>query len=275
MIYIQELYPEPMSDLLASIIPDLDPTMLILASALCVLLGLYTFLKRILDIKGSILAVVLGILLVIWSDFFWFLMMLTFLFASYWVTMWKYSKKKELGLGEGGGGERGARNVMANGIIPLAIAWFSGPLNEISSGLPAFLFLVAISVATADTFASEIGVLAKNPRLITDPKMIVTPGVNGGVSLLGHASAFLGALLVSLAGYFLMTDMFISTRIHGLDATPMVIVVPLLIGWFGCQLDSLLGATLQNKGYITNNLVNFITILSAVLFTVPFYILLS
>ena len=264
-----------MADLLASIVPDMDMIILPLSVALCALLGLFTYMRRILDIKGSLLAAVLGILLVIWSDFFWFLMMLTFLFASYWVTMWKYSKKREIGLGEGTKGERGAKNVLANGIIPFSIALFSGVLNEVSSGLPAFLFVIAISVATSDTFASEIGVMAKNPRMITRPSQVVEPGVNGGVSSLGNAAAFLGAVIVSIAGMVLMTDMFANTRIHNLPASAVFVIVPIVIGFLGCQLDSVLGATLQNKGYLTNNMVNFVTILTMVVISTPFYVFLS
>jgi len=264
-----------MSDLLASLIPDPDMIIIALAVALCALLGLFTYMRRILDLKGSLMAGVLGVLLVIWSDFFWFLMMLTFLFASYWVTMWKYSKKMEIGLGEGTKGERSVKNVLANGIIPFAIALFSGFLNEISSGLPAFLFVIALSVATADTFASEIGVMAKNPRMITDPRKVVEPGVNGGVSSLGNGAALIGAAVISLVGLVLMTDMFTSTRIHNLPATPLVVLVPIAIGFIGCQLDSVLGASLQNKGYLSNNMVNFVTILTTSLISAPFYILFS
>jgi uncharacterized protein (TIGR00297 family) len=264
-----------MSDVIGSIVPDLDKVTIIISLSVCILLGLFTYMRRILDLRGSVMAAVLGVFLIIWSDFFWFLMMLTFLFASYWVTMWKYSKKTELGLGEGEKGERGIVNVLANGIIPFSIAVFSGPLNEISSGLPGMLFLVAISIATADTFASEIGVLAKNPRLITDPGTIVEPGVNGGVTLLGNVAALVGALVVSLVGLLLMTDMFMDTGIHELRAGIPIVMIPLVLGWVGCQLDSVLGATLQNKGVIGNNMVNFITILAMVLATAPFYILLS
>jgi uncharacterized protein (TIGR00297 family) len=264
-----------MSDIFGSIVPDLDRVTIIIAVSVCVLLGIFTYMRRILDAMGSALAAVLGVLLIVWSDFFWFLMMLTFLFASYWVTMWKFNKKSELGLGEGEQGERGIVNVLANGIIPFTIAVFSGPLNELSAGLPGLLFLVAISVATADTFASEVGVLAKEPRLIIDPQTIVEPGVNGGVTLLGNAAALAGALVVSIAGLLLMTDMFLGTGIHDLEAGIPVVVVPLVIGWLGCQLDSVLGATLQNKGYMGNNMVNFVTILTAVVVTAPFYILFT
>jgi len=264
-----------MPDILSMVVPELDRIIILISLALCVILGIFTYLRRVLDIKGSVMAVILGVLLVIWSDFFWFLLMLTFLFATYWVTMWKYAKKAELGLGEGIRGERGVKNVLANGLIPFIIAVLSNPLNELSPGLPGFLFIIAISVATADTFASEIGVLSGKARLITHPSEIVRPGVNGGVSTLGNIAAFIGALIISLAGFVLLTDLAIDTRVHSLPATILALIFPVVLGWIGCQIDSVIGATLQNKGHLSNNMVNFITILSVVLLTTPFYIFLS
>ncbi|MDP7659437.1 MAG: hypothetical protein QGF77_05765, partial [Candidatus Thalassarchaeaceae archaeon] len=37
------------------------------------------------------------------------------------------------------------------------------------------------------------------------------------------------------------------------------------IGWLGCQVDSILGALFENKGYIGKHTVNFIATLSGAL----------
>ena len=60
------------------------------------------------------------------------------------------------------------------------------------------VFFGAISAALSDTLSSEVGLLSKkNPRLITNMKE-VKPGTDGGVTLLGFAGAFFGALVISL-----------------------------------------------------------------------------
>ncbi|MGA1822553.1 MAG: DUF92 domain-containing protein [Thermoplasmatota archaeon] len=264
-----------MSGAAASILPDFDMTMFIISISLCSLLGFFSYMKKILDLKGTVLAVVVGMLLIGYSDFFWFLLMVFFFTITYLVTIWKYKKKSALGLGEGGRGERGIKNVIANGIVPVAIAIFSTPLNNLSDGLPGFLFIVAIAVSTSDTFASEIGVMSKYPRMITKPSLVVDPGVDGGVSLLGNIAAFFGGLLVSVSGYFLITDYFISTEPHLLGTSIWIIIIPVILGWLGCQVDSVLGATLQRRGVLTNNLVNFVTVLICVVATTPFFIILS
>jgi uncharacterized membrane protein len=37
-----------------------------------------------------------------------------------------------------------------------------------------------------------------------------------------------------------------------------------IVGWLGCQVDSILGELLENKGYIGKHTVNFLATLSGV-----------
>jgi len=263
-----------MSEFLTSLIPDPGWISFFISLVLCTLLGVFAYAKKVLDLKASVLAALLGFLVVIFADFFWFLLLLSFLVVSYSVTMWKYSLKSRNGQSEGISGERGVRNVLANGIVPLSIVVFSGPIEMISEGLAGFLFMVAIAIATSDTFASEIGVIARKPRMITDPRKIVEPGVDGGVSLLGNIAAFLGALMIGFIGFFLVTDRLTSIGPHTLEAGALLVVLTVTIGWLGCQLDSYLGATIQRKGLVSNNMVNFITITLGVAASVPVFFLL-
>lgn len=263
-----------MSDILTSFLPNPGWITLWLALALCFLLGVFAYFKKVLDIRASIIASLIGFIIIIYSDFFWFLLLLIFLIISYFVTVWKYTIKDKNGCSEGLVGERGVKNVLANGLIPLAIVVFSVPIDEIATGLSGFLFIASIAIATSDTFASEIGIMAKKPRMITDPKKIVDPGVDGGVSLLGNTAAFLGALLIGIGGYFLITDKFTKLGPHALEAGLLVVIMAVAIGWLGCQLDSYLGATLQKRGLISNNMVNFLTITAGAIVAIPVYVLL-
>jgi len=62
------------------------------------------------------------------------------------------------------------------------------------------LFLISVIAATADTWATEVGVLSKSaPRLILSFKK-VPQGTSGGVSILGTVAAFSGALIVAILG---------------------------------------------------------------------------
>ena len=119
--------------------------------------------------------------------------------------------------------------------------------------LEAAIVLGAIATATADTLASEIGVLDPNPRLITTFQK-VDPGTNGAVSTLGTAVGIFGAAIIGIASYFL-----------GIMSNPLIaITVAIISGTVGCFMDSILGALFENRGLITNEHVNlFATIVGA------------
>jgi uncharacterized protein (TIGR00297 family) len=242
------------------LVPDVDRVLLFISIALCGMLGFYAFSKKVLDARASVLASLIGIVIILYSDLFWFFLLLFFLIVTYFVTIWKYSYKRKRGISEGKGGERGIKNVLANGIIPVLIAFLSEPLDSVSDGMAGFMFIAAIAIATADTFGSEIGILADGPKLITSPGRTVEPGMDGGVSLLGNIAALVGALLISIIGILFVSDMIIPWEPHTLSAGWIPLLFLTAIGWLGCQLDSLLGATLQQKGLLTNNTVNFVTI---------------
>ena len=81
----------------------------------------------------------------------------------------------------------------------------------------------------------------------------VPAGTNGGMSPTGTIAAFYGGLIIAI----------ISTLLGALnaDTTPplFLFLCITVIGWLGCQLDSLLGALFENRGYLGKHAVNFIS----------------
>ena len=112
----------------------------------------------------------------------------------------------------------------------------------------------AIATATADTLASEIGVLDHHPRLITTFQK-VDPGTNGAVSGLGTGVGIVGAGIIGIAAYIL-----------GIMANPLsTVAIAIISGTIGCFADSILGALFENHGLMTNEHVNLIaTIVGAI-----------
>ena len=49
-------------------------------------------------------------------------------------------------------------------------------------------------------------------------------------------------------------------------------VVVSVIGWLGCQVDSILGALFENKGLIGKHTVNFLATLSGAIMAIGFYL---
>jgi uncharacterized protein (TIGR00297 family) len=123
--------------------------------------------------------------------------------------------------------------------------------------VPASVFavgLAALCEAAADTVSSELGqLLSGTPRMITTLR-VAEPGTDGAISLGGSAAGILAAGVVAVAG----------TVALGGDR-PMF-AVSWIAGTFGLFFDSLLGATLERRGWLGNNGVNFLSTLSAAAF---------
>lgn len=126
---------------------------------------------------------------------------------------------------EAGESRRNHRQVLANGGVAALLAALGGP----DAGRLRLAQAGALAAATADTWATEIGMRwGGRPRSIASG-VLLTPGESGGVTLLGTLAGGAGAALVgSVASGF------------GRAA-----VAATLAGLTGMLADSLLGATVQ------------------------------
>lgn len=121
----------------------------------------------------------------------------------------------------------------------LVIDFAAGPIrSHLLAG-----FVGHYACCTADTWASELGVLsASPPRLLTTLRR-VPPGTNGGVSLLGTAASAVG-------GAFIGVMYLLATAVSSWDdVQPHVVLLGAATGLLGSLVDSLLGATLQESRY--------------------------
>lgn len=237
--------------------------------ALCILLCLLAYWQKVLDKWGSILAFFIGAIIGIFGGILWLILLVFFLITSFGATKYKYSLKKEKGVQEGKIGERHLKNVLANGLAPTYIALVSFEdfhfIEE--KWMAEVAFVAAISVAAADTMASELGVFSDKTYLITNLRKKVKPGTSGGVSWLGQFWAVIAATYTAIMGWvvlFFIPDTFLSSidafSIHASSSlNPLALIaIPIIIGFLGCQVDSGLGATLERKGLISNNIVNLV-----------------
>ena len=210
------------------------------------ILGFITYRRKSLDLFGSAVMVIMGIVIIFSAGTNWLLLIILFLVMSLVAT--KYSKKYKMSLGEFEG-RRTSKNVISNGVVACFMAAFGGYYLPFVGG-----FIGAIATATADTLASEIGVLDAHPRLITTFQK-VDPGTNGAVSVLGTATGMAGAAVIGLVAFLL-----------GIISDPLsAISVSIVSGTVGCFMDSILGALFENRDMLTNEHVNLIaTIVGAI-----------
>ena len=111
--------------------------------------------------------------------------------------------------------------------------------------------LAALAEAAADTVSSEIGqVLGGRPRMITTMRA-VEPGKDGAVSIAGTLAGLVAAAIVAGAGSWALRGDWTLFKLSCAGAV------------FGLVFDSLLGATLEKRGWLNNDAVNFLSTASA------------
>ncbi|MCU1321384.1 MAG: protein of unknown function transrane [Acidobacteriaceae bacterium] len=174
-------------------------------------------------------------------------------------------RKVKAGLAEGKKG-RSASQVIANlGFSALCVTpWMAtviGWSTSSTSQIPALaldwtlkvMCLAALAEAAADTVSSEIGQAFGGVPVILhylDHRQMVgwrrvEPGTDGAVTMLGTVAGVIAGCLVAAAG---MGAMHLGAR----EA-----LVAAGAGSLGLFFDSLLGATVERRGWLGNDLVNF------------------
>lgn len=231
-----------------------------------------------LTVGGALTASLLGIVVVIGSgDAIWLLPLFLFLLSSSLIgkvfpvkTVAGDAKQKQ---------PRDATQVLANGAIYGWLAAFSWPkegLIYLIMPLTEAWLLVAMAIATADTWSSEIGQYFRQPTYDLVKWRKVPPGLSGGVSITGTLAGLGGSAFIVAACFWLVPYMEASLAIK-----------IILAGFGGMLLDSVLGSLFQAKyqnvatgalsdapgegkelvggfGWMTNDLVNFSAILLGV-----------
>ena len=169
-------------------------------------------------------------------------------------------RKERLGTAEHRRG-RSASQVAANlGIAAIAShafiqswllnsSWFASA--ALSPMLTFSIGLAALSEAAADTASSEVGqVFGGRPRMITTLRK-VEQGRDGAISVAGTLAGIVAAALVAGAGTY------------ALSGGRTMFLIACAGGIFGLFFDSLLGATLEARGWLNNDGVNFLSPMSA------------
>ncbi len=212
-------------------------------------LSILSYALRALDLLGAVASFFLGLEVALLGGVRWLAVMTLFPVLGVLATRIGHQAKTRMRVAEGGGGERGVANVLGNGLAGAlaALALLLDPV--VPPKAAALAFATAVAAVTADTLASEVGVLAKRARSILPPFAHVPGGTNGAVSFLGQAAAAAGAGAIAIAAAWLLD-------------LGVLAWVPALLGFAGCQVDSLLGATLERDevrtGPLTKQDVNFL-----------------
>jgi uncharacterized protein (TIGR00297 family) len=213
-----------------------------------------------LTLLAGAVAFVFGSFIVILGGFPYLALLVLFVVASVLATRFRFDEKKRRNVQEGTHGERGMANVLAHVLVPAAIvAGGSATLAVFSPAVTAFLYASALAFGASDTFASEFGVLAGRARSVLTGQL-VEPGTNGGVSALGEVWAFVGAITTALVAGALFLLFHQPAPLLG-----VLLFGVTVSGFLGCQVDSLIGETLENRQYLTKGGTNLVSMVVTVL----------
>ena len=164
----------------------------------------------------------------------WAILLLAFFISSSALSKMFKARKKDLQEKFDKGSRRDAMQVLGNGGLAafFALLHFFFP-DTLWTWLG---FSAALAAVNADTWATELGVLARSqPRMINNLKEKVEKGTSGGISVTGTLASLAGSALIGvLAGIFSPSKEFL----------PVFLIVT-LAGLLGALFDSLLGATVQ------------------------------
>jgi uncharacterized protein (TIGR00297 family) len=232
---------------------------LLLTLLFMIVLGYALGRVKLADVSGILSGMLMGLLIVSFTDFRWFILILSFFVIGGIFTRYKYDYKRAIGIAQEAGGARGYRNVFGNGLVALVCAIAFGITGNT---LLVIAYIGAIATATGDTMASEIGqTYRKLPRLITDLRY-VPHGTDGGITSLGEYAALAGAGAIALIAVLLGVGAFNT-------------MIPIILGgFFGANVDSVLGAALERRHYLTNSSVNFLATAAGALAAVVIFLLL-
>jgi uncharacterized protein (TIGR00297 family) len=178
------------------------------------------------------------------------------------------AKKEKLGTAEAKRGRNAAQvaaNLGAAALVAQPTLWRIIGLNPFPF-LLSFVAFSALAEAAADTVSSEIGqVLGGRPRMITNFRR-VEPGTDGGITLAGTSAGIAAAAAVGITGFGFLGASPNETASSGLGLA--------VAGTFGLLFDSLLGATLERRGLLNNDAVNFLSTLSSAVVGFPVGVLI-
>jgi uncharacterized protein (TIGR00297 family) len=204
---------------------------------LSALIGGLAYRRGSLSRGGWLGAIITGTLTFGFGGWTWGLTLIAFFVTSSALSHFRQAQKLLLA---GEKFEKGSRRdllqTLANGGAGALLALIYALGGEPTALLALFGGIMA--TVTADTWATELGVLSPHPpRLITTGRF-VEPGISGGISAYGLAASIGGALTIGIATallYFLERGVWLA-------ALPAAL---LLGGVVGSLADSLLGATVQ------------------------------
>ena len=195
--------------------------------------GYLGFRKQALTRGGVIGAALIGGSIFAFGGWQAGVLLIVFFLSSSLLSFFRKNEKSKTAEKFEKGSRRDFWQTMANGGVATIAAIMAGIFPA-----PMWFaaFLGAIATVTADTWATELGVLSREtPRLITTGQP-VPRGTSGGITIFGTLAAVAGAIFIGITAGVLG---------FGTSYGFSIVATGIIGGIVGALADSVLGATLQ------------------------------
>jgi uncharacterized protein (TIGR00297 family) len=214
-----------------------------LALGVNAVLALAALALRMVTRSGAAVGFFLGAAIYLAYGYRSFHILLGFFVLGTVATRIGYAVKAARGVAERRRGARSWREALANSLAGAFFAIVAVTSHHEAAFLAAFV--AAFAEAAGDTVSSEIGQWLSDKAYLITTFRPVPAGEDGGVSAGGTAAGIVASGLLVGLGYNL-----------GLVG-PAGAGIALAAGVAGNLFDSVLGATIERRGLVTNGVVNF------------------
>ena len=222
-----------------------------------ILLTIGSILTKKIDVLGAIVGGLLTFLMFLGFNFAGIGLIFIFFVLGSLVSYYKKTEKQKLGLEQENKGKRSYIHALSNAGVAGFLGLGAWVFPEIAF-ICQVLMCASMSCALSDTFSSELGnVFGKRYFNILTLKSDKR-GNDGAISLEGTLFGVLGAFFMAIYAVFAL-DYFTDEHFYRLN----VCVLIFFAGFLGNLMDSVLGASLQKKGFLNNHSVNFFSTLFA------------
>lgn len=220
---------------------------LLLGLALSATIGLLAYRRGSLSRGGVVGAILVGSPVFGLGGWAWGALLILFFVSSSLLSLYRTSDKRAIAQQFAKGGQRDIWQALANGSVPALLA---GVHSICETPFLWDAFVGSLAAVTADTWATELGVLSRErPRLVTT-WAAVSPCTSGGVSLAGTLAALAGSASIALSaiGFAAASRLVGNSGLAGSGAW-LPILPGIVGGMAGAFADSVIGATVQPVYY--------------------------
>lgn len=224
-------------------------TVFFLVTALLAAAAALAVTAGMIDRPGAVSGCLVGVSILLGGGLPILLLLGVFFVAGSLATAWNMRRKAALGIAQENKGRRSAANVVANGGVAAVLGLLAWAWPE-QAGVLQYMMAASLASAASDTLSSEMGNVygSRFYRMLG-----FRPGIRGQdgvISSEGTAFGLLGSALIAVA--------------FGLAVEwgPAVFWIA-AAGFAGNLTDSILGGSLQKRGYLDNHGVNFASTLAA------------